>query len=56
MIKKFIDKIFNKKQSDKAVIELESRLDLEKKVIKGAEKAVREYKKVFERIAEFDQD
>ncbi|MFH1393192.1 MAG: hypothetical protein ABIG73_02330 [Patescibacteria group bacterium] len=56
MIKRFLEKIFNKKQSDKTVIESESRLELEKKVVKGAEKAVKEYKKVFERIAEFDKN
>ncbi|MEK7505226.1 MAG: hypothetical protein AAB589_03015 [Patescibacteria group bacterium] len=50
-------KIFNlfnkKKESEKET--LAKRQLLEEKVVRGAEKAVTEYRRVFERLAEYDR-
>lgn len=53
----FCMKIFNlfnkKKESEKET--LAKRQLLEEKVVRGAEKAVTEYRRVFERLAEYDR-
>jgi hypothetical protein len=50
MIRK-IRNIFSKTQSPKKL----NRKDLEKRAIEGAKKAVTDYKRVFERLAEYDR-
>ncbi|GEM_PF-2527583 len=45
----------NKKKIEKAAPAPLTREELEKKVVEGAEKAVREYRRVFERLAEYDR-
>ena len=49
--------IFWKKKEQKRPINEESKhqKELEKKVIEGAQKALGEYRRVFERLAEFDK-
>ena len=49
--------IFWKKKEQKRQIneEKKHKKDLEKKVIEGAQKALGEYRRVFERLAEFDK-
>ena len=55
MFKKIFKKIYRRKQLTEITTEQKSRYELEKKVVEGAEKALREYRGVFERIAEFDR-
>lgn len=55
MFKKIFKKIYSKKQLAEITTEQKSRHELEKKVVEGAEKALHEYRSVFERIAEFDR-
>ena len=52
-MKKLLD-VFKKKVSTGRVI-VPDRKDLDRKAVEGAEKAVREYRRVFERLAEYDR-
>ena len=50
-------KVFNKSAPKKQKVESVkiSRQDLERKVVDGARKAVKDYSRVFERLAEYDR-
>lgn len=50
MIEKII-KIFSKDHNNKKL----SREELEKRAIEGAKRAVKDYRRVFERLAEYDR-
>lgn len=51
-MKKLLKRLLRKRP---VVVKKEIDRNLEKKAIEGAEKAVREYRRVFERLAEFDR-
>lgn len=51
-MKKFIHKVF--KKNDRK-IEQKDRAKIEREVVEGAKKAVTEYRRVFERLAEYDK-
>lgn len=52
-------KIFNffvkKKKGEEKKAPILKRADLEKKVVEGARKTVKQYRRVFERLAEYDR-
>lgn len=54
MVKKILSKILHSVGLKKADSTVE-RKKLEEKVVRGAEKAVREYRRVFERLADYDR-
>ena len=43
------------KKGNKEVVSSPKREDLEQKVVEGAKKAIKEYGRVFERLAEYDR-
>jgi len=49
---KKLREIFKKNAKEAPV---QSRVELDQKAVEGAEKAVREYRRVFERLAEYDR-
>lgn len=53
MFKTIINKIVHKKDSGRNT--LDSRKELEKKVVEGAKKTVKDYKQVFERLSKYDR-
>jgi hypothetical protein len=52
---KKIVKFFKKDKKEKKTQPVLKRADLERKAVEGAEKAVQEYRRVFERLAEYDR-
>ena len=48
-------RFWKKKEAKRHIEEKANQKELEKKVIEGAHKALREHRRVFERLAEFDR-
>ena len=55
MIKKIINSIEINKKKRQDAVNKKARKDLEKKVIKGTDLAIREYRDVFKKLAEYDR-
>lgn len=54
-MKKMFKFFKSKKTGDRKKSTVLQRDELEKKVVEGAKKAVKEYRRVFERLAEYDR-